>query len=291
MQKNIEKAEILMEALPYIKEFSGKTVVIKYGGNAMVNEEIKEQVIKDIILMKYVGINPVIIHGGGPAINDMLSRLGKKAEFKLGNRVTDDETMEIVEMVLTGKINKDIVSRINKNGGKAVGITGKDSNLIVAEKKYLEKDGEKIDIGYVGKVKKINPRMIDILDKEGYIPIISPVGIGEDGKTYNINADYVAGEIAGALQADKFILMTDVPGILKDINDPGSKIQSLKYSEVRGLIEDETISGGMLPKIDACMTAIDRGAEKVHIIDGRIKHSILLEIFTNEGIGSMIVRD
>ncbi len=291
MQINIEKAEILMEAMPYIKKFSGKTVVIKYGGNAMVNEEMKEQVIKDIVLMKYVGINPVVIHGGGPAINEMLAKIGKQAEFKLGNRVTDSETMEIVEMVLTGKINKEIVSKINKNDGKAVGITGKDANLIVAEKKYLEKDGEKIDIGYVGKVKKINPRMIKILEEQGYIPVISPVGVDEDGNSYNINADYVAGEIAGALNADKFILMTDVPGILRDINDPGSKIKSLKYSQVKDLIEDGTISGGMLPKIDACMTAIDKGAEKVHIIDGRVKHSILLEIFTDEGIGSMIVRD
>lgn len=290
MSKKIERAELLMESLPYIKEFYGKTVVIKYGGNAMINEEIKEQVIQDIVLMKYVGMNPVIVHGGGPAINSFLNKVGKKAEFKMGNRVTDSETMEVVEMVLAGKINKSIVTMINKHGGKAVGLSGTDSNLILAEKKYLEKDGEKIDIGYVGKVKRVNPNMIRILEEEGYIPVISPIGVDRDGNTYNINADYVAGEIAGALNAYKFLLMTDVVGILKDIKDVGSLISSMNTKEANGYIEDGTIAGGMLPKIDACLTAIAKGAEKVHIIDGRVKHAIVLELFTDDGIGTMITK-
>lgn len=291
MQKQIEKAEMLVEALPYIKKFAGKTVVVKYGGNAMINDEIKDQVMKDIVLMKYVGVNPVIVHGGGPAINEMLAKIGKVAEFKMGNRVTDEETMEIVEMVLSGKVNKGIVAGINQHGGKAVGISGKDGNLILARKKYLMDGKEKVDIGFVGEVKKINANIIEVLQKDGYIPVISTVGVDEDGNTYNINADYVAGAIAGALNADKFLFMTDVPGLLRDINDPSSKISVLKYNEAKDLIEDGTISGGMLPKIDACMTALDAGAENVHIIDGRVKHSILLELFTDSGIGTMIVKD
>ena len=288
MNRKIERAEVLIEALPYIKEFYGKTVVIKYGGNAMTDDAIKDSVLEDILLMKYVGMNPVIVHGGGPEINKLLGRVGKTFEFNLGNRVTDSETMEIVEMVLAGKINKDIVTRINKLGGKAVGLSGTDSNLIVAEKKYLEKDGEKIDIGFVGQVKKINPKMIKILENEGFIPVISPIGVDKAGNTYNINADYVAGEIAGALEAHKFLLMTDVAGILKDIKDASSLISEISYKEVQGLIDDGTVSGGMLPKVDACMTAIKAGADRVHIIDGRVKHAILLELFTDSGIGTMI---
>ena len=291
MQKQIEKAEMLVEALPYIKKFAGKTVVIKYGGNAMINDEIKDQVMKDIVLMKYVGVNPVIVHGGGPAINKMLAKIGKESEFKMGNRVTDEETMEIVEMVLSGKVNKGIVAGINQHGGKAIGLSGKDGNLILARKKYLLDGKEKIDIGYVGEVKKINASIIEDLQKDGFVPVISTIGADEDGNTYNINADYVAGAIAGALNADKFLFMTDVPGLLKDIDDPNSKISVLKYNEAKDLIEDGTISGGMLPKIDACMTALDAGAENVHIIDGRVKHSILLELFTDSGIGTMIVKD
>ncbi|WP_320047486.1 acetylglutamate kinase [uncultured Ilyobacter sp.] len=291
MQKQIEKAEMLVEALPYIKKFAGKTVVVKYGGNAMINDEIKDQVMKDIVLMKYVGVNPVIVHGGGPAINSMLAKIGKVAEFKMGNRVTDGETMEIVEMVLSGKVNKGIVAGINRHGGKAIGLSGKDGNLILARKKYLMDGKEKVDIGFVGEVKKINASIIEDLQKDGFIPVISTVGVDEDGNTYNINADYVAGAIAGALNADKFLFMTDVPGLLRDINDPSSKISVLKYNEAKDLIEDGTISGGMLPKIDACMTALDAGAENVHIIDGRVKHTILLELFTDSGIGTMIVKD
>lgn len=290
MEKKIERARILTEAFPYIKEFYGKTIVIKYGGNAMVNEEIKEQVIQDIVLMKYIGINPVIVHGGGPAINEMLKRVGKTSEFKLGNRVTDAETMELVEMVLAGKINKDIVTKINKHGGKAVGITGKDADLIMAEKKYLEVDGEKVDIGFVGKVKKINPEIINLLEEKGFITVISPIGVDEEGNTYNINADYVAGELAGALGADKFMLMTDITGILKDIKDPKSLLTKVSIEGIKKLIKEGVISGGMLPKVSACITALEKGSNKVHMIDGRLPHAILLELFTDDGIGTMIVK-
>ncbi|BDU51158.1 acetylglutamate kinase [Haliovirga abyssi] len=286
--KKIERAEILMEALPYIKEFYGKTVVIKYGGNAMIDEKIKDEVVQDIVLMKFVGMNPVIIHGGGPEINKVLSKLGKTAQFNMGNRVTDYETMEVVEMVLAGKINKNIVTKLNKFGGKAVGLSGTDANLIVADKKYIEKEGEKVDIGYVGNVKTINPRMIRILEKEGFIPVISPVGVDEEGKSYNINADYVAGELAGALGAYKFILMTDIAGILKDIEDKSSIISEMSLDDAEKLIDSGIISGGMLPKVDACLTALKKGAERVHIIDGRVRHAILLELFTDDGIGTMI---
>lgn len=290
MEKYIQKAETLIEALPYIKKFHGKTIVIKYGGSAMIDEKLKEEFIRDIVLMKFVGMNPVIVHGGGPAINEMLGKLNKEFEFVEGNRVTDKETVEIVEMVLAGKVNKNIVSLINQAGGKAVGLSGKDSGLIQAEKKYIEKDGKKIDIGFVGQVKKINKEIIELLDQEDYIPVISPIGTDENGNTYNINADYVAGEVAGALGADKFILMTDVMGIMRDIKDSNSLIQRVKKSEVNGLIEDGTLSGGMLPKIDACLNAIDKGVRQVHILNGKVKHSILLEVFTDEGIGTMITK-
>ncbi|NLK62084.1 MAG: acetylglutamate kinase [Fusobacteria bacterium] len=290
MLTNMDRADVLIEALPYIKEFYGKTIVLKYGGNAMINEDIKEQVIKDIVLMKYVGINPVVVHGGGPEINKMLEKIGKKSEFNCGNRVTDAETMEIVEMVLAGKLNQEIVSKLNKYGGKAVGLTGKDANSILAEKKYIESNGESIDIGFVGKVKKINPKMIKILQNEGYIPVISSIGVDEDGNTYNINADYVAGEVAAALSADKFILMTDIKGIMKDLNDPTSLVNSISLKEINDMIADGIISGGMLPKVDACITAINKGANRVHIIDGRINHALILELFTDEGVGTMITK-
>lgn len=291
MEKKIERARILTEALPYIKEFFGKTVVIKYGGSAMTGtDEVKDDVIRDIILMKFIGMRPVIVHGGGPEINKFLNKLGKVAEFNMGNRVTDAETMEIVEMVLAGKINKDIVTRFNKQGAKAVGISGTDSNLIIAKKKFIEKDGEKIDIGYVGEVVEINPKMIEILQKEDFIPVISPVGVDREGNTYNINADYVAGEIAGALNAYKFMFMTDVPGILRDVSKPESIISETTEKEVNELIKSGVIAGGMLPKVEACLTAIKKGAEKVHIIDGRISHCILLELFTDSGIGTMITK-
>lgn len=291
MEKKIERARVLTEALPYIKEFFGKTVVIKYGGSAMTGtDDVKDDVIRDIILMKFIGMRPVIVHGGGPEINKFLNKVGKVAEFKMGNRVTDAETMDIVEMVLAGKINKDIVTRFNKQGAKAVGISGTDSNLIIAKKKFIENNGEKVDIGYVGEVVEINPKMIEILQKEDFIPVISPVGVDRDGNTYNINADYVAGEIAGALNAYKFMFMTDVAGILRDVSKPESIISETSEKEVNKLIESGIIAGGMLPKVEACLTAIRKGAEKVHIVDGRVSHCLLLELFTDSGIGTMITK-
>lgn len=290
MEKIIEKANTLIEALPYMRKFNGKTVVIKYGGNAMVDEAVTKSIVEDIILMKYIGINPVVVHGGGPAINEMLEKVGKKTEFIKGNRVTDDEAMELVEMVLTGKVNKSIVNLINQYGGKAVGITGKDANLIVAEKKYLYDGAEKIDIGHVGDVKKINPAILQDLEEKGYIPVISPIGVDKDGNTYNINADYVAGEIAGAIKADKFILLTNVKGILKDINDPDSLVSVANYNEMNRLINGGIVQGGMLPKVEACMTAVRKGTDRAHILDGRVEHAIVLEMFTDRGIGTMIER-
>ncbi len=288
LKETIEKADVLMEALPWMKKFRGVTVVIKFGGNAMENTKFIEGVIDDIILLKYIGMNPIVVHGGGPAINENLEKLGKEAVFVKGNRVTDAETMEVVEMVLTGKINKELVALINKKGGKAVGISGKDGGLVEAEKKYIYDKEEKIDIGLVGKVKKVNPEILKSLDSEGYIPVISPVGADKEGNTYNINADYVAGEIAGAIGADKFILLTNVRGILTNQDDPSSLLSTLHYNEVNKLINGGIISGGMLPKVEACLVALEKGVQRSHILDGRIKHALLLEVFTNEGIGTMI---
>ncbi len=289
LQETIKKAGVLLEALPYMQSFIGKTVVIKFGGNVMDDPKMNISILNDILFLKQIGINIVLVHGGGPAINEMLDKLEIKSEFINGNRVTDAKTMEVVEMVLTGKINKELVGNINKLGGKAVGVSGKDGNLIIAEKKYMMVDGEEVDLGLVGKVKKINPEIIDTLDKSGYIPVISPVAVDEDGNAYNINADYAAGEIAGALNADKFILLTNVRGIMRDINDPSSLYSKLYYNEVHKLINGGIIMGGMLPKVEACMVAINAGVSRAHILDGRIKHSLLLEIFTDEGIGTMIV--
>ncbi len=288
LKETIEKADVLMEALPWMKKFRGVTVVIKFGGNAMENSKFIEGVIDDIILLKYIGMNPIVVHGGGPAINETLKKLGKEATFIKGNRVTDGETMEVVEMVLTGKVNNELVALINKKGGKAVGISGKDGELIEAEKKYIYDKEEKIDIGLVGKVKKVNPEILKSLDAEGYIPVISPVGADKGGNTYNINADYAAGEIAGAIGADKFILLTNVRGILANPEDPSSLFSTLHYNEVNKLINGGIISGGMLPKVEACLVALEKGVQRSHILDGRIKHALLLEVFTNEGIGTMI---
>lgn len=289
LQETIKKAGVLLEALPYMQSFIGKTVVIKFGGNVMDDPKMNLSILNDILFLKQIGINIVLVHGGGPAINEMLDKLEIKSEFINGNRVTDAKTMEVVEMVLTGKINKELVGNINKLGGKAVGVSGKDGNLIIAEKKYMMVDGEEVDLGLVGKVKKINPEIIETLDENGYIPVISPVAVDEDGNAYNINADYAAGEIAGALNADKFILLTNVRGIMRDINDPSSLYSKLYYNEVHKLINGGIIMGGMLPKVEACMVAINAGVSRAHILDGRIKHSLLLEIFTDEGIGTMIV--
>lgn len=292
----LEKAGILVEALPYIKKFYGKTVVIKYGGHAMLNDDLKHAVLQDVILMKFVGMNPVLVHGGGPEINSMLKRLEIKSEFVQGMRVTDQATMEIVEMVLAGKVNKDIVAGINQIGGKAVGLSGKDGNLIKAKKKMefmKDEQGREIavDLGYVGEVKNINPQIIKTVVDEGYIPVIAPIGVGDEGESYNINADYVAGEIAGALKADKFVLLTDVEGIFADYEEKASLISSLRIQDIATFIERGTISGGMIPKVECCINALNQGVEKAHIIDGRIPHSILLEIFTDEGIGTMVVKE
>ncbi len=292
MREVIEKVTTLLEALPYIREFYGKTVVIKYGGNAMVNEELKSAFAQDIVLLKYVGINPVIVHGGGPQIGKLLERLNIPTRFVGGMRVTDRETMNVVEMVLVGQVNKEIVKLINSHGGNAVGLSGKDGNLIVAQKinsrEYLSqvKAPEIIDLGFVGKVRKINPEIVNKLLESKFIPVIAPVGIGEDFEAYNINADLVAGEMAAALRAEKLIMLTDVEG-LKDKN--GHLIPSLPRSQITQLIENGTISGGMIPKVKACEIALTGGVKKAHIVDGRIKHSILLELFTQEGIGTEIL--
>jgi len=284
MEKYIEKAKVLIEALPYIKDFYGKTLVIKYGGSAMLDENIRETVIQDIVLMKLIGINVVIVHGGGPEINNMLKQLGKEPEFINGLRVTDEETMEIVQMVLAGKVNKDIVGYIQSNGLKAVGICGKDGNLLQAQKKLI--DGN--DVGYLGEIVSVDTSLIETLIEKEFIPVISPIGTDNSKNSYNINADYAAASIAGALKAQKLIFLTDIEGVLKDINDKSSIISSLKVTEVPELIENKVISGGMIPKVDCCVEAIKKGVKAVHILDGRIEHSLLLEIFTQKGIGTIV---
>lgn len=292
----LEKTGILIEALPYIRQFYGRTVVIKYGGHAMVNCELKKAVMQDAVLMHLVGMRPVIVHGGGPEINSMLKRLGKdSAQFIQGLRVTDAETMEIVEMVLAGKINKEIVANIHRYGGKAIGLCGKDGNLIEAQKEVvcIEENGEQknVDLGYVGKVERINPGIIDTVIAEGYIPVVAPIGVGNEGESYNINADLVAGELALELKADKLVLLTDVEGILSDRSDPRTLISALKVSRVPELIQRGVIADGMIPKVNCCIRALAGGVKKTHIIDGRIPHSILLEVFTDTGIGTMVVPD
>ena len=289
MEKYIEKAKVLSEALPYFRQFYGKTVVIKYGGSAMEDESIRQSTANDVVLMKYVGMNPVIVHGGGKAISDVMGKMGKKPSFHQGLRITDEETRDIVEMVLVGKVNKEVVTLINQAGGKAIGISGKDGSLIEAVK--YRPDGEPdVDIGYVGKVSRINPDPIRTLEQGGYIAVVAPIGFGEDGKTYNVNADSVAGEMAAALRAEKLVLLTDTPGILREKGDESSLISSLKLSEIQELIESGVIDGGMLPKVEACERALEAGVDKTHIIDGRILHALLLEIFTAKGIGTQFIR-
>ena len=290
MKDIITKAEILIEALPYIRNFYGKTFVIKYGGSAQVKDELKESFAKDIVMLNFIGIKTTIVHGGGPKISAVMEKMGKKPKFIQGQRVTDEETMDIVEMVLGGLVNKEIVSLINSHGGKAVGLSGKDGGLIKAKKKLIKKPAETgvdeiIDIGLVGEVTHIDPHIITNIEKDGFIPVISPVGVGPKGETLNINADYVAASIASALKAEKLILLTDVPGIM----DKKDKIIStLTKKQIKKSIEDGTITGGMLPKVQACTKAIEGGVHKTHIIDGRIPHCLLLEIFTKEGIGTQI---
>ncbi|HWP58192.1 MAG TPA: acetylglutamate kinase [Candidatus Acidoferrales bacterium] len=292
MEKYIGKAEVLMEALPYIRRFRGKTFVIKYGGNAMIDEDLKASFAQDIVLLEYVGINPVVVHGGGPQIDQLLDRMGIGKRFVRGMRVTDAETLDIIEMVLVGKINKEIVSLINRHGGMAVGLSGKDAGLIRARKMNLtiSTDGappEIIDLGMVGEIIGINASVINSLDERNFIPVIAPVGVGDNGETYNINADLVAGQVAEALGAEKLILLTDVEGV-KDKN--GKLLSTLKINQAHRLIQEGVVAEGMIPKVECCIDALKGGVGKTHIIDGRVKHAVLLEIFTEEGVGTEVVR-
>lgn len=295
MEHAEKKAGTLVEALPYIQEFYGKTIVIKYGGNAMINEELKQKVMEDVSLLKYVGMRPVIVHGGGPDITQFLKKVGKQSAFVSGLRVTDEETVEIAEMVLDGKVNSDIVNMLNCRGTKAVGLSGKDAGLIKAEKKLAtvyDEAGqqENVDIGYVGQVASIDTSILDTLLDNGYIPVIAPIGVGDDGESYNINADYVAAEIAGALKAEKLLLLTDTEGVYKDFEDKDSFISTLTVAEAKDYIKNGIISGGMIPKIEACLKSIESGTNKVHIIDGRQPHSIILELLTSSGIGTQVIK-
>jgi acetylglutamate kinase len=293
MENPIDKAKVLLEALPYIRRFYDKTIVIKYGGSTMEEERMKRSFALDVVLLKYIGLNPVIVHGGGPQIGEMLTKIGKKSYFVEGMRVTDGETMDVVEMVLVGKINKEIVALINQQGGRAVGLSGKDGRLITAKKLKLTKRRNKgempkvIDIGMVGEVKAINPGVIEALKKENFIPVIAPVGIGEEGETYNINADLVAGKIASALKAEKLILLTDVEGVMDERH---RLMATLNDRRAKRLITRKVISSGMIPKVNCCLHALEEGVAKTHIIDGRVEHAILLEIFTDVGIGTQITK-
>jgi acetylglutamate kinase len=287
MEQLIAKAKILIEALPYIKAFYGKTVVVKYGGAAMTDPALKEQVMQDLVLMKYVGMKPVVVHGGGPEITRTMEKMGKKAEFVGGRRVTDQETVEIIEMVLVGKVNQDIVAAINRHGGQAVGLSGKDGGLLRVKK--ISGAGEKL--GFVGEIEQVAPEVIAILDQEKFIPVIAPVGVDDQGQTYNNNADDVAAAVAIALKADKLVLMTDVPGILEDRSDPKSLLSTLSVDKIEALITKGVIQGGMLPKVKACEKALLNGVRKTHIVNGKISHALLLEIFTDQGIGTEMVKE
>lgn len=279
---NIERAEILTEALPYIKRYTGKTVVVKYGGNAMINEDLKQQVMEDIVLLWLIGIKVVLVHGGGPEINEMMQKLGKEAVFVDGLRVTDKDTVDIVQMVLAGKVNKTLVNLLEKKGGKAIGISGMDGRLIEAEVKDER-------LGYVGNIKKINIAPVNDLLQKGYIPVISTLGCDREGNTYNINGDTAAAHIAGALEAERLIMMTDIAGILRDKDDPSTLIPEVKVSEAKSLYDEGVISGGMIPKVECCIEAIEHGVNNVIIMDGRVPHSILMELLTDEGAGTMVM--
>ncbi len=281
------KALVLSEALPYIQRFFDKTIVIKYGGNAMTDPALQESFARDVVLLKLVGMNPVVVHGGGPQINELLKRVGKQGHFIQGMRVTDDETMDVVEMVL-GKVNKDIVNLINRHGGKAVGLTGQDGSFIRAKKLMLESDtvpGEMVDIGLVGDINKIDPSIISFLDSGDFIPVIAPIGVGPDGETLNINADVVAGKLAEVLNAEKLVLLTNTPGVL---DKEGTLLTGLTPAQIDEMVADGTLSGGMLPKISSALDAARSGVRSVHIIDGRVQHALLLEILTDEGVGTLI---
>ena len=282
------KAGVLAEALPYIKRFHGKTIVVKYGGSAMTDEHLKQCFARDVVLLKLVGMNPVVVHGGGPQIESLLARVGKKGEFVQGMRVTDAETMDLVEMVLGGQVNKEIVNLINQHGGKAVGLTGKDGNFIRAKKLLMaNKDapGDLIDIGQVGDIVSIDPSLIALLDSGAFIPLIAPIGVGSEGETYNINADVVAGKIAEVLKAEKLVLLTNTPGVL---DQSGKLITGITPKQIDDMVADGTLSGGMLPKISSALDAARGGVKGVHIIDGRVEHALLLEILTDEGVGTLI---
>lgn len=287
MKRHIDKAKILIEAIPYIKSFTGKTVVIKYGGSAMVNEKIRELMMKDIAFLKLLGIQIVLVHGGGPFINESLKNFNKEPEFKEGLRVTDTETMEVVEMVLSGKINKEIVNDIQKVGIKSVGISGKDGMMLKAKK--LMTNG--LDLGFVGEIEEVDTSLIDSLISSDFLPVIAPVGRDEEGNTYNINADYAAVAIAGALNSQKLVFVTDVSGVMADVDDSDSLITQMNVREARENIQSGVISGGMIPKVECCIDAVENGVNTVHIIDGRVEHSLLLEIFTQEGIGTMFKKN
>ena len=285
----IDKAKILIEALPYIQKFYGKTVVVKYGGNAMINDELKNKVMEDITLLKYIGINPIVVHGGGPDISAALKQFDIESQFINGLRVTDEDTMRVAQMVLIGKTNKEIVSLLGTMGGKGLGISGIDGKLIECEKCYTEVDGKKTDIGYVGDIVNINEKVLDVLTKDDYIPVVAPIGVDKDGNSYNINADTVAGAIASALKAEKLILLTDIEGI-KESADSDEIIYEISRERINQMIDDGKIVGGMIPKVKGGIEAIEAGVNTVHIIDGRIPHCLLLEIFTHSGIGTMITK-
>ncbi|MCQ2358456.1 MAG: acetylglutamate kinase [Phascolarctobacterium sp.] len=292
---NDSEIKVLLEALPYLGAFKGSTVVVKYGGNAMLSDELKDAVLQDIVFLQHAGMRPVVVHGGGPAITKMLKQAGIKSEFIGGLRVTDAESVKLAEMALVGEINTDLVTRMNQIGGKAVGLNGKDAKLIQARKHLADvyENGEVnlVDIGFVGKVEKINTEIINLLLDNGYIPVIAPTGIGADGETYNINADSAAGEIAGALKAEKLLMLTDVKGIYSDYKDESTFISTLTFDKAQELIIRGSIDGGMIPKVRACITALGAGCKKAHIIDGRAAHSIILEVLSHEGVGTEVVKN
>ena len=284
----VDKAKVIAEALPYIRRFHGKTIVVKYGGNAMTDDRLKRSFAHDVVLLKLVGMNPVIVHGGGPQIDEQLARLGKRGEFIQGMRVTDAETMDVVEMVLGGQVNKEVVTLINQAGGKAVGLTGQDGAFIRARKMLLSdksNGGGKIDIGQVGEIASIDPKVIWALEQGGFIPVVAPIGVGEDGQSYNINADLVAGKLAEVLRAEKLVVLTNTPGVLDRNN---KLLTGLTPKKIDSLVADGTLSGGMLPKISSALDAARNGVKSVHIIDGRVEHALLLEILTDEGVGTLI---
>ncbi|MFO8191234.1 MAG: acetylglutamate kinase [Bacillota bacterium] len=294
--RSIPKAEVLVEALPYMRAFSGKYFVIKYGGQAMVSSKLMESVVLDLILLKYIGVKPVLVHGGGKEVNLVMEKLGKKPNFINGLRVTDDETMEIVEMVLMGKVNQHIVSLINRHGGMAVGLSGRDAGILQARRKEgliieNEEGSETVDLGRVGEIIQVNPSLIHTVSESGYIPVLSSIGAGLNGESLNINADHVAGELAVSLKAEKLIILTDVDGVYRENEEGGREfISSITRKEIRDMISDGQINGGMIPKVESCLMALDGGVRRTHIIDGRIEHSLILEIFTDAGIGTMVTR-